>query len=148
MRSALTVTGFMLLSGSLVFAATEKAPNTRELARLEARAAQASTKDQIFVYAELIDVATDLAVVQIQAGAEEQASTSLETVRSYASSVDLKAAKGAKKLKNAEILLSRAEFRLRQILKSAPLEDRSFLEKVLKRVSDLQSALLLRVFER
>lgn len=52
MRSALTVTGFMLLSGTLVFAGTERAPNVRELARLEARAAQASPKNQLFVYAE------------------------------------------------------------------------------------------------
>lgn len=74
----------------------------------------------------------------MQAGSDEQASATLESVRSYASSVDLKAANGTKKLKNAEILLSRAEFRLRQLLISAPIEDRSFLEKVLKRVSDVR----------
>ena len=148
MRHVLTLAGFMLLSGTWVFAGTERTPNARELVILEARAAQASPKDRLFVYAELIDVATDLAVAQVRAGSEEQASATLETVRSYASRVDLRDAKGTKKLKNAEILLSRAEFRLRQLLMSAPLEDRPFLEKVLKRVSDLQSALLLRVFER
>ena len=148
MRHVLILAGFMLLSGTLVFAGTERTPNAREFARLEAKAAQVGPESQLFVYAELIDEATDLALAQMRAGDEEQASTTLESVRTYASKVNLKDAKGTKKLKSAERFLSRAEFRLRELLMSAPLEDRPLLEKALKTVSDLQSALLLRVFER
>jgi len=149
MRSIVTLTGFMLLSGTFVFAATEKTlPDARELARLETRAAQAGPENRLFVYAELIRVSTNLAIAQLQAGSAEQAYATLASVQAYASKVDLQDAKGgSKKLKHAEILLGQAAFRLHNLLMSAPLEDRPFLEKALAQVNKVQSALLLRVFE-
>ncbi len=149
MRSAVTLTGFMLLSGIFVFAATERtSPDARELARLETRAAQAGPESQFLVYAELIRVSTNLAVAQLRAGSDEQAYATLASVLTYASKVDLKDAKSSKKLKHAEILLGQAAFLLHDLLMSAPLEDRLLLEKALAQVNKVQSALLLRVFER
>lgn len=144
-----TLTAFLLLFGMPVLAAAEKAtPDTRELARLEARAAHASPEHQFYMYAELTRMSTDLAVAQFQAGAEEQASATLESVWTYASKVDSKDARGTKKLKSAEILLGQAAFRLHELLMSTPLEDRPLLQRALTQVNKVQSALLLRVFER
>lgn len=150
MRSVVALTGFMLLSGTFVFAATKKTlPDARELARLETRAAQTGPENQLFIYAELIHVSTNLAIAQLQAGFEDQAYATLASVQTYASKVDLQDAKGgSKKLKHAEILLGQTAFRLRELLMSAPMEDRPLLEKALAQVNKVQSSLLLRVFER
>ncbi|HLH36353.1 MAG TPA: hypothetical protein VKX41_16905 [Alloacidobacterium sp.] len=148
MRSVLTVIGIMLLSETMVFPATEKIPNTQDLARMEARAAQASAENRLFAYAELIHISTDLVVTQMQAGDEEQASVTLECVRTYASKADVQAAKNTRKLKNMEKLLEHSEFRLRELQMGAPLDIRPLLEKALKQVTEVQSALLLRIFER
>ena len=148
MRSALRLIGLNFVFGTLLLCATERTPNAPQLARLEARVAQASPENRFFVYAELIQVSTNMAIAQMQSGAEEQASATLESVQSYASRIDLKDAKGTKKLKRAEILLGHAAFRLHELLMSAPLEDRPLLEKALAQVNKVQSALLLRVFER
>lgn len=148
MRFGLTVIGTMLLFETLAFAATEKTPDARELARMEARAARASPENKLFAYAELIHISTDLAVAEMQAGDEEQVSITLECVRAYASKADARAAKNTRKLKNTEILLEKTEFRLRELQMSAPLDVRPLIQNAIKQVSEVQSALLRRVFER
>lgn len=148
MRIAVTWAVMLLFSSTRVFAANAKAPNAHELVKLEARAAQARPQDQCLLYAELVEMATDLAVAQIQSGSEDQALATIASVESYASRIDLRHSKTARKLKNAEILLGQAAFRLRELLMGAPLEDRPSLERALKRVNVVQSALLLQVFAR
>jgi len=147
MRFAGTMAVVVLLSGSLA-SPSSKIPGTQQLAHLEARAAQASPGEQCLLYAELVDASTELAVVQMQGGTEEQAFTMFRSIQGYVSRIDPSYVKSVKKLKGAEILLSQAAFKLKELLLSAPFEDRPLLERTLKRVNEAQSAVLLQVFER
>jgi len=131
-----------LLAGSLAFAA-RKIPDARQLTYLEARAAQASRGERCLLYAELIDASTNVVLIRMQGGADEQALTMLRSIQGYVSRIDPVHAKSAKKLKNAEILLGQAAFKLKELLLSAPFEDRPLLEHTLKRVNEAQSAVLL-----
>lgn len=147
MRSALLPAISLLLGCMRIYAAQEKTPNIREVARLEARAARAELKEQCFLYAKLVRISTDLAAVQMQAGDEDEALMTLQSVQGDAARIDPSRSSSVKKLKNAEILLGQAAFKLKELLMDAPLEDRPPLEKTLKRVNEAQSALLLQVFE-
>lgn len=147
MRFAWTMAVVMLFSGPPVFAA-RKTPDARKFTQLEARAAQAGAGKQCLPYADLVNNATDLAFAQMQAGAEEQVSTTLRSIQAYVSKIDPGHAKSAKKLKSAEILLGQAAFKLKELLLSAPSEDRPLLERTLKRVNEADSAVLLQVFDR
>lgn len=87
------------------------------------------------------------AAVQMQAGDENEALMTLQSVQGDAARIDPSRSSSVKKLKNAEILLGQAAFKLKELLMDAPLEDRPPLEKTLKQVNEAQSALLLQVFE-
>ncbi len=147
MRFAGTIAVVALLSGSLASSAS-KISDPWQLAHLEARAAQAAPGEQCLLYAELVDASAELAVVQMQGGTEEQASTMFRSIQGYVSRIDPSHPKSVKRLKSAEILLGQAAFKLKELLLSAPLEDRPLLERTLKQVNETQSAVLLRVFER
>lgn len=147
MRFAWTMAVVALLSGSLASAA-RKIPDARQLTYLEARAAQAAPGEQCLLYAELVDASTDVVLIRMQGGEDEQALTMLRSIQGFVSRIDPNRAKSAKKLKNAEIILGRAAFKLKELLRSAPFEDRPPLEHTLKRVNEAQSAVLLQVFAR
>ena len=146
-RSVLILVIAVLLGCFRVYGGQERTPDIRELAKLEARAARAEPKDQCLLYAKLVHATIDLLASQIQASNEDEASIALRSVQSYAARIDPSRANAVKKLKNAEILLGRAAFKLRQLLMDAPLEDRPILEKALNRVSQVQTTVLLQVFE-
>ncbi len=148
MRSVLILAMVVTFSATQVLATSEKTPDIREISKLQARAALAGPQDQCFLYAELIHSSTDLAVAQMRAGEEEQASPTIESVESYAMRLYLSRAKPTKKLKSAEILLEQSAFRLKQLLMGVRFDDRPSLERALRQVSASQAALLLKVFER
>jgi hypothetical protein len=54
----------------------------------------------------------------------------------------------AKKLKNAEFLMRRTSFRLRDILSEASYEDRPSLEATLKQVNQVREQLVAQVFKK
>ena len=134
-----------LLSGSLASAA-RKIPDARQLAHLEASAAQAPPGDQCLLYAELVDAKTDVVLIRMQGGADEQALAMLRSIQGSVSRIDPSRAKSVKKLKIAEILLDQAAFKLNELLLSAPFEDRPLLKRTLERVNETESAVLLQVF--
>ena len=124
-----------LLSGSFASAA-RRFPDARQLAYLEARATQAGPGEQCLLYAELVDASTDVVLIRMQGGADEQALAMLRSIQGYVSRIDPNHAKSAKTLKNAEIILGRAAFKLKELLLSAPFEDRPLLEHTLKQVNE------------
>ena len=145
MRLDWTLAIVALLSGSLASAA-RKNPDARQLAYLEARAAQAAPGEQCLLYAELVNASTDVVLIRMQGGADEQALTMLRSIQGYVSRIDPNHAKSAKTLKNAEIILDRAAFKLKELLLSVPFEDRPLLEHTLEQMNEAQSAVLLQVF--
>jgi hypothetical protein len=91
---------------------------------------------------------TDLAGQQFNSGDSLQASETLKLVQQYAEKIHTGVADDSKKLKDAELLMRRTSFRLRDILSEASYEDRPPLEATLKQVNQVREQLLMQVFRK
>jgi hypothetical protein len=140
----------VLLSASMAWAhgLTDRVPDARELADLEAKAAMASPRDQPWLYAELVHSMTTIATEQLQAGNEQEADASLRAAQGYASKIHAGLLRDAKKLKNAEILVRHTAFRLRELLTGAPPNDREMLEATIRQLNEVQSEMMMQVFQQ
>ena len=118
------------------------------LATLQAKADQAQPRDRCFLYAELVSQMTDLAGHQLSSGDSEQASETLKLVQGYAEKIQIGVGDDSKKLKNAELLVRRTSFRLRDILGGASIEDRETLEATLRQLNQVQAQLMTQVFKK
>lgn len=128
-------------------AATDKILDAQAMSALETKAAQASPKEQCFLYAELAHSMTELASQQLSAGDTAHASASLKAVQNYAEKIHMGVADDAKRLKNAEILMRHTAYRLKELMLGAPLDDRPTLESTLKQLDQVQSEMMLQVFK-
>jgi hypothetical protein len=91
---------------------------------------------------------TELAGQQFNSGDSAQASKTLELIRRYADQIHMNIADDSRKLKNAESLIQRTGFRLRDILHEASYEDRPDVETTLKQLNQVQTQLMMQVFKR
>jgi hypothetical protein len=128
--------------------ASSLADRPTALAALEAKADQAQPRDRCFLYAELVNQMTDLAGHQLNSGDSGQASETLKLVQRYAEKIHVGVADDSKKLKDAELLMQRTSFRLKDILSEASYEDRQPLEATLKQLNQVQAQLMTQVFKK
>ena len=126
----------------------DRAPDARELADLQAKAAAASPNEQPYIYAELVHSMTEIATAQYQAGDLEHASASLKAAQSYAGKIQMSLLRDAKKLKNAEILIRHTAFRLKELMTGASLDDRPTLEATIQQLNQVQSEMMTQIFRR
>jgi hypothetical protein len=118
------------------------------LAALHFKADQAQPKDRCFLYAELVSQMTDLAGKQFNSGDSGQASETLQLVQRYAEKIHMGITDDSKKLRDAELLMQHASFRLKGILSGASYEDRLALEVTLKQLNEVQAELMMQVFKK
>jgi len=139
-----------LFSGSFAWAhgPEDRPPDAQQLAELQARAAAATPRDQPWLYAELVHSMTDIATEQLQQGQDQQANDSLRAAESYANRIHVNLLHDAKRLKNAEILIRHTAFRVREMMMGASLNNRPVLEATLHRLNQVQSEMLVQVFQR
>jgi len=135
----------VVLPASLAWAhgMDDRAPDARELADLQAKAALASPNEQPYIYAELVH-----STAQFQAGNYQQATVSLKAAQSYAGKIQMNLLRDAKKLKNAEILVRHTAFRLKELMTGASLDDRPTLEATIQQLNQVQSEMILQIFHR
>jgi len=126
----------------------DRAPDARELAVLEAKAAVASPNEQPYLYAELVHSMTEMATEEYQAGQDQQASASLKAARSYATRIQGGLLRDAKRLKNAEILIRHTAFRLHELMTGASLNDRPTMEATIQELNRVQSEMMMQVLHR
>jgi hypothetical protein len=118
------------------------------LATLQAKADRAQPRDRCFLYAELVSQMTDLAGHELRSGDSEHASETLKLVQWYAEKIQIGVGDDSKRLKNAELLVRRTSFRLKDILGGASLEDRETLEATLRQLNQVQAQLMTQVFKK
>lgn len=118
------------------------------LAALQVKADQAEPRDKCFLYAELVSQMTESAGRQLNSGDSVQASKTLELIRRDADKIHTDVADDSRKLKNAELLIQRTAFRLKDILREASYEDRPNVEATLKQLNQLQTQLMMEVFRK
>ena len=115
------------------------------VATLQAKAEQAKARDKCFLYAELVNHMTNLAGRQLNSGNSEQAAKTLELIRG---NIHLDISDHSRKLKNAESLMERTAYRLKDILHEASYEDRPALETTLRHLNEVQTQLMMQVFKK
>ncbi len=136
----------LCLCTSVAFAAGshEATPGSDSINALIQKAGIAPPKEQCFLYAELVRQMTELAGQQVTAG--EDATATLKSIHEYADKIHMNVAQDSKKLKNAQILMERTAFRLKEILHASPLDDRPQLEATVKQLDQVQAELMMQVF--
>jgi hypothetical protein len=136
------------LSSTHVLAASAVDDNPAALAALQVKADHAQPRDRCFLYATLVSRMTDLAGNQFNSGDSGQASETLKAVQQYAEKIHTDVVDDSKKLRDAELLMRRASFRLQDILSEASYEDRESLQATLKQLNQVQTQLMTEVFKK
>lgn len=130
------------------FSSDEKAPDQQSIRELEARIGQVPPQEQCFLYAQLIHQMTELSLQQYAAGDAEKATAMLKRIQQLANKLHLSLADNNKRIKNAEILLRHATFRLREMLHSSSYEDRPLVEQTLAQVNEADNEAMMQVFRK
>jgi hypothetical protein len=117
-------------------------------AALHTKVDQAQPRDRCFLYAEIVSQMTDLAGKQFNSGEFGQASQTIQLVQRYTEKIHAGVTDNSKKLRDAELLMRHASFRLKGILSAAAYEDRPVLEVTLKQLNEVESELLMQIFRK
>lgn len=138
----------LTLAPVCAFPGENKIPNEESIAALEAKADQAQPRDQCFLYAELVHQMTELSVRQFAAGDFVKAEGLMKRIQTLAQKIHLSLARNDKRLKTAEILLSKTAFRLTELLHSSDYEERPLLKQTLAQVNTAQDEAMMQVFQK
>ena len=149
MRWMPTAVVISTLSLTCVYApASDLGDSPTGLAALQAKTDQAQPRDRCFLYAKLVSQMTDVAGKQLHSGDSGQASETLKLIRQDAEKIQVGVGNDTRKLKDAELLMRRTSFRLKEILSEASYEDRQVLEGTLKQLNQVQAQLMTQVFKQ
>lgn len=130
------------------FAADDKIPDDQMLTALEQRAATAPAKDQCFLYAVLVHDMVEASAHQYAAGDVDKANTLLKKAQALTHKLHSVLAVNDKKLKDAQILLRHAAFRLTELLHSSSYDDRDIMQQTLAEVNQAQVETMMQVFKK
>jgi hypothetical protein len=152
MRTIVPIAAFLVLSLNLgpvrAFASDSLPPDQQSIDALEARASQAQPREQCFLYAELMQQMTELSIRQYAAGDVTKATGMLQRIQRVAQKLHLSMTDNDKRLKNAQILLSRTAFRLTEMLHASSIEDRPLVQQTLSQVTQAQNDAMMQVFKK
>lgn len=123
-------------------------PDMQALGSLQAKADAAAPKDRCFLHAKLVYQMTSLAGSQLSSGRSADASQTLALVKQYTEKIRGEMASDSKKLKEAELLMENASFKLHGVFDSASYEDRAAMQATLQDLDSVQTELLMNVFKR
>jgi len=116
------------------------------LQQLEQRAEHAEARQQAYLYTELVQAYTQMAGKQMAAGDIDHANATLKRIQHLAALIHSGLARDAKKLKDAEMLMHSASFRLKQCLRAASDEDQPAIASTIKELDKVHEELLAQVF--
>jgi len=145
--------GRLVLSSILVFSCgictaasiDEKVLGTQELASLQARA-DATPKEQCYLYAQMAHQMAELAGRQMSAGETEKISETLALMQTYTDRIHSGLKGDTKKLKEAEILMRHTSLRLNELLHNTSTDDQPPVANALKHFEQVRSELMLAIF--
>jgi hypothetical protein len=124
----------------------EAIPTPDVIAQLEQRAAQASPREQCFLYTQLVHTMTQKAGKEISDGDTEAAAATLKRINLYARLIHANLAHDAKHLKDAEELMHNTTYRLAQVLHLVSGEDKASVQETLKQLDQVNDEILTQVF--
>jgi hypothetical protein len=152
MRHTFVVTTIVALSLSFVEPCARAASHDElnldpaSISQLEQRAEHAETREQAFLYTQLVHVYITLAGKQLAAGDTDDANVSLKHVQHFTQMIHAALVKNAKKLKDSEMLLQAAAFRLGQCMGMVSSDDKPVVEATLHQLNGVNDEMLAQVF--
>jgi len=144
--SAALVLVFCLPPARALAGADDVVLDSAALADLESRAEHAQMKEQAYLYTELVHDYVAVAGKQVADGNIEQANASLKRIQTFAQRIHQNLARDSKRLKNAEMMMHLASYRLGQLMHVVSTEDTAMLQATLKELDKLHDELLAQVF--
>lgn len=123
-------------------------PEQQAIEALEAKANEAKPRDRCFLYAQLMHRMTEFSMRLYAAGNVTKATSLLKQIQQLSRKVHFSVSQNDKRLKNAEILLSRTTFRLTEMLHSSDYQDRPLIRQTIADVNQAQNAALMEVFNK
>lgn len=138
----------MGLTATCAHGSDDKVLDQKSIDDLEARAKQAQPREQCFLYAELVHEMAEYSARQYAAGDVEKAMVLLKQIEDSAQHIHLSISDDNKRLKNAEIQLRHAAFRLTEMLHDSSVEDRANVQQALAQVTQAETDALLKVFRK
>lgn len=122
--------------------------DAQQISALAAKAEQATPKDRCYLYAQLVSVMAWKAGQELDAGNNVAAAATLKDIRDYTAKIHSVVTEKSKKLKDAQIIMDKAAFRLRELMKSSSLDDQEAFATTLKQLNQVQSQMMLTVFQK
>lgn len=116
------------------------------LRQLERRAERAEVRERIFLYTELVQGYTQVAGQQMADGDMEHAGATLKRIEDFVARIHTGLAKNTRKLKDAEMMMHLASYRLTQCMQAASDEDRPAFASTIKQLEKVHEELLAQVF--
>jgi hypothetical protein len=143
----------LLLSSLLAFTCAasvagnidEKILGTDELATLQARA-DASPKEQCYIYALMAHQMVELAGRQMAAGETEKIAQTLAKLENYTDRIHGGLGADTKKLKDTEILMRHSALRLTELLHNTSTDDQPEVASKLKHFEQVRGELMFAIF--
>ena len=126
----------------------DKALDEQAINVMEQRAAAAPAKDQCFLYAVLVHDMVEVSARQYAAGDVDKANTLLKRAQALTHKLHTVLATNDKKLKDAQILLRHAAFRLTELLHASDFDDRPLMQQTLADVNQAQVDTMMQVFKK
>jgi hypothetical protein len=149
MRFVLILAATMLAAAPAAIAAnTDKNPDMQELTALAAKAEQATPKDRCYLYAQLVSAMTELTSQQMNSGDSSDASASLKAIQNYTAKIHVDLSGNSRKLKDAQIMMRRTAYRLKELMMNASLNDQPAFQSTLAQLDQVQSQMMLAVFQK
>lgn len=149
MRFVWILTIAVLVSVPTAFAGNnDEVPDQQKLAELTAKAEQAKPRDRCYLYAKLVSAMTRVAGQQLDDGDVSAASVSLKAIQDYTSKIHVDLTDHSKKLKDAQIMMRRTAFRLKELMKGGSVNEQPAFEATLKQMDRVQSQMMLAVFQK
>jgi hypothetical protein len=126
----------------------DKYMDAQQMSALAAKAEQATPKDRCYLYARLVSAMAWKAGQELNAGNDAAATATLKTIRGYTAKIHSVITGRSKKLKDAQIMMDKTAFRLKELMKSSSLDDQEAFATTLNQLNQVQSQMMMTVFQQ
>jgi hypothetical protein len=144
--------GVSLLALTMVPSAQASGPeallNAAALIQMETEADHAKPRDQCYLYTQLVDALTVTAARQVAAGEDEDAGKTVGRIGEVSAKLQRAAARDAKKLKDAEKMLSESARKLQGLSRIASGGERDQMRATLAKLDAAHNKVLDLVFRQ
>jgi hypothetical protein len=141
------IVGLLMAVPYVAHAADSVVVDPSLIASLQLRAQQASPREQVQIYADLVDKISLLASQEVADGETEKAEATLHQLEACTAQMETNLQRDSKGLKKTEMLLHNTHRRLTDLVRSASGDMKPMVQSAVSRLDHAQTTLLSAIFE-